>query len=621
MKKQAFFVIILAFVILCAGSLSFWVAPSSGSRFDVVVYGATPQGIAAAVTAAREGLRVALFEPGNGIGGVLVQGWLATLDLSHDDKGAPLQQGFFDEFYQLIGGENSFDVLRAERAFWRLLREAGVRVRLHHDLQSVLQDDGTITAVRFSTPGQLVQFEGSYFVDATDSAALAARAGALFTVGRSDTGLDDAQMAASLGFRLEGVLWEKLCLAAVRENREERTGSGCHQGSVWGFGALGFGYVPSDRQRFKLRGLNLAQQDDGSVLVNALWVYGVDGTDPASLEDAHEAATTELKRVVSYLRESDPELFGDATLVDVAPQLYIRESRHLLGLYRLGAENVMLGYAYSDGVAVGGYPLDGQVYLPGETPYLLGTPVPYEVPFRTLVPFGLNNLLVASQAASFDSTAAFSARVAPLQVALGQAAGVAAAVAFTSGSDFPTLAWDPRAMEVVRARLWEQGARLKLQPSPGLLPVAQARLLVHSAPSASLMDQLDPAFPYAVELLRRGLFSTPYTERGGLDLAAPMTIADFLANLIHFYRVNGTPAFRVLLERRESLANNRYQPLTGSDATEILRLIGHDLDLAGLDPKESLTRSEAALILWGVVGGGELPLDRLLPVPELPEAI
>jgi hypothetical protein len=67
----------------------------------------------------------------------------------------------------------------------------------------------------------------------------------------------------------------------------------------------------------------------------------------------------------------------------------MRETRHLQALYRLRAEEVLLGKTFPDAVALGGYPLDGQAYFPGETPYLLGTPAPYGVPFPgSLVPQG-----------------------------------------------------------------------------------------------------------------------------------------------------------------------------------------------------------------------------------------
>lgn len=78
--------------------LAAWAGP------DLLVYGGTPQGVAAAVAAAREGLRVLLVSPTPRVGGVLTGGWLATWDLSRDEKKRLLQEGLFLEMYRRFGG-------------------------------------------------------------------------------------------------------------------------------------------------------------------------------------------------------------------------------------------------------------------------------------------------------------------------------------------------------------------------------------------------------------------------------------------------------------------------------------------------------------------------------------
>ncbi|RTH98882.1 FAD-dependent oxidoreductase, partial [Thermus scotoductus] len=194
------------------------------AQYDLVVYGATPQGVTAAVAAAQEGLRVLLLEPGRGVGGVLTQGWLATLDLAKDREGL-LQGGLFRDFYRRIGQEASFDVKRAEEALWAMLREAGVEVRLQVPLDRVEVEASRLTLV--AIPEGPVQ--APYFVDATDTADLAFRAGASFTQGREDTGLDGRSMAATLVFRMEGLPWGAVFLALNYEGQVRRTGAG-----AWG---------------------------------------------------------------------------------------------------------------------------------------------------------------------------------------------------------------------------------------------------------------------------------------------------------------------------------------------------------------------------------------------------
>ncbi|WP_366755842.1 FAD-dependent oxidoreductase, partial [Thermus scotoductus] len=158
------------------------------------------------------------------VGGVLTRGWLATLDLAEDREGL-LQGGLFRDFYRRIGKEASFDVVQAEQAFWAMLREAGVEVRLEVPLDRVGVEAGRLTLLE--TPMGTVG--APYFVDATDTADLAFRAGASFTQGREDTGLDGRSMAATLVFRMEGLPWGAVFLALNYEGQVRRTGAG-----AWG---------------------------------------------------------------------------------------------------------------------------------------------------------------------------------------------------------------------------------------------------------------------------------------------------------------------------------------------------------------------------------------------------
>ncbi len=553
------------------------------AQYDLVVYGGTPQGVTGAVAAAEEGLKVLLLEPSDRLGGVLTRGWLATWDLARDKEGL-LQGGLFRKLYQRLGGEASFDVADAEGALRAMAEGAGVEVRLQEPLLEAEVEEGRLLALK--TPSG--RLEAPLFLDASDTAELAYRAGAAFTLGREDTGLDRRQMAATLVFRLEGVPWGAVFLALNFEGQVRRTGAGAWGRSGWGFAELVRGYAPSDPARFHLRGLNLARQEDGGLLVNALLLFGVDGTDPLSVEEARARAAKEAERVVEYLKAKDPLIFGTARLSGTAFALYLRETRHLQALYRLRAEEVLLGKTFPDAVALGGYPLDGQAYFPGETPYLLGTPAPYGVPFRSLVPKGLKNLLVVSQAAGFDSVAAFSARVVPLGMALGEAAGVAAALLRRSPwtglqptplPDFAAFAESPGAIRKLQERLLARGARL--------FPAEK--------PPAS--EEGKRGYKEAIALLRRGLFAGPYHLEGRLGLGAPILLGDFLANLEHYYRARGLEdPLRVVLKARELHAGAPlHQPLERALLNHLLRALGEP-PLPG--PEGPISRGEAAVLLF-----------------------
>ncbi|WP_188961788.1 FAD-dependent oxidoreductase [Deinococcus aquiradiocola] len=498
-----------------------WLAAPSGN--DLLVYGGTPQGVMAAVAAAQQGQRVVLAVPGDQVGGVLTRAWLTTLDMSSGPDGQPLSRGMVLGLYRALHHDNSFDVGEAQRYFNALLRSPRVRVLTRVPVRAAAVTGGRLGCPLLGGPGHERVVCAARYVDASDGADLAAAAGLPFTLGRADTGQDDTQMAAGLVFRVAGVDWAGLQARLARPPGtggpgallpalETLTGR-----SLVGLADVTRHYVPSNQARFVLRGLNGARQDDGTLLVNALLMLNVDGTSPASVRDAHASAEGEARRVVAFLRASVPEAFGHARYAGAAPELYLRETRHLVGTSRLHADDVFYGRHFPDRVAVGAYPLDGQQYRPAETPFLIGHPAPYEVPYRTLLPRRVGNLLVVSQAASFDSVAAFSARVAPLQMTLGEAAGLASAVASVTHRDYAALSSGPL-LAVLQGGLARRGNLLHAPESPQAL---------------ACRDRSAAGYAQAVALLRRGLMTAPYYYFGCLNLQDRETGTVFLADLQH----------------------------------------------------------------------------------------
>lgn len=587
---------------------AFWLlAAPSGN--DLLVYGGTPQGVMAAVAAAQQGQQVVLVLPGRQLGGVLTRSWLTTLDMSVGPDGQPLSRGLMLGLYRQFDHDNSFDVGTAQRYFNALVRRPGIRVLTDLPLVRVSGRGGVVGCPLLGTGIHRRVICAARYIDASDDAAFAAQAGAPFTVGRNDRAAAprqdvrvsqrwparSAQMAAGLIFRVYGVHWGALYTALSAENQRQTASKGEGTSellpalstvtgrSVVGLSTLARRYRPSDPERFVLRGFNGARQSDGGLMVNALLVLNVDGTSPPAVEQARVQAEAEARRVVVFLREAQPEVFGQARYGGAAPELYMRESRHLIGEVRLHADDVFYGRHFTDAVAVNAYPLDGQQYRPGESPYLIGHPSPYEVPLRSLIPRGFSNLLVVSQAASFDSVAAFSARVVPLQMNLGEAAGLAAAVASQTHGNFQTLARSPLLTLALRTGLYRRG---------GLVRAPQ------NGQASGCHDALSPQYGNAVALLREGLMSAPYYYYGCLNLADGETGAAFLGDLQHGLSSAALtlPARQPALDwLRTFYATAPQTPLERSDARAILQLLGLPAPTLG-SREQTFTRAEAALL-------------------------
>jgi hypothetical protein len=480
-------------------------APAKPSEWwDVIVVGAEPEAIAAAVAAAEEGARTLLLAEDPRLGGLFVRGALNVLDL----RVTPVdyQRGLFERWWRMVGRFGAFDLDRAERAFADLVAAAGVTVRLSQPtVRPWLAGDRVV--------GVLVGGDGlraAQVVDGTADAELAHLAGAASTWGFSSIGLD-ARMADTLVFRIDGVDWAALRRGAAARGRayayvDDRIAYGHFGGHPAAYRAEGTG--------LRLRGLNLGRQDDGTVLVNALLIYGVDALDPASRDAGRARAASEVERIVAWLAQDLPGFEG-ARGGGVADALYVRQTRHLDAECRLTIDDVLDHVVTDQDVAAGGYPLDVQTLRPSDDGFVFGLPDVYGGRLCMLLPRGVEGLWVVGRSAGYDPLAHASARVVPFGMAMAEAAGVAAAWGSARGVSPREVATGRGAVEAVRTRLTHRGAYL---PD------------VRSRPPAGPHEH--PQYAAFRAMLRWGLAVGGYANDPALDAeVAPISLLHLLANL------------------------------------------------------------------------------------------
>lgn len=466
----------------------------AAAEFDVIVVGSEPEGIAAAVSAARNGARTLLVSERETLGGLMTAGMLNLTDLDQGHLGRLTTRGVFLEFHRLVGG-SPFDVERAVQVFEHMVaaEELLTVVRPAHAI-GPLMEEGRVTGVGFRYRGAGLFLHAGRVIDATPDGDIAAAAGAPYTYGQADFGREGA-MAATLVLHFDGVDWDGVRRAA----RDKTFGAARVRGNHGrGFGKLFTAYEPAD-PGMRLRGFNITRQSDGTVLVNALLIFGVDPRNPESVADAYRRGKAETGHVLDFLRREFPG-FEQATVAGWPEMLYVRESRHIQGEYVLDIADVLEHRDFPDRVAIGTYPVDVQAARPGEKGFVIGDPVQYSVPFRCLVPRGVENLLVVGRAASYSSLAAGSARVIPVGMAGGQAAGAAAAYSLRHGVGFREIAAEPEGphIKAIQETLARQGAYLK----PFRLTPRFTR---------------HPDYPAAREVLRLGLINAGYENDFALD--------------------------------------------------------------------------------------------------------
>lgn len=435
----------------------------TSTEFDVIVMGSDPEGIAAAVSAARNGMKTLLLSEDATPGGLYTLGALNFIDVPETRSGTTLVGGIYEEFVDAVGG-SGFDIVNAATVFQKMLaEEENITVRYNAKFKAAVMEDTTITGVTVEEDGTEATYTAPYVIDATTDGDVAADAGAPYTFAGEDIGERDREMGVTLVFRVSGVDWDKMCRyltikRGIGELFNKSTSMGVSGNTAWGFSTEGYAYETKD-EAMRLRGFNMAKQDNGDVLVNALLIFDVDVLDEESRAEGIERAKKELESIIPYLQENFKG-FKNAQLAGTADELYVRESRHIECEYMLTIDDLLENRAQDDAIAVTSYPVDVQPTKTQTYGTVVGYPDQYEVGYKSIVPKGVEGLYIVGRSAGYTSLAAGSARIVPTGMACGEAAGVAVAVAKENGKTPREMVDDTELMTEIQTRLTEQGAKL-----------------------------------------------------------------------------------------------------------------------------------------------------------------
>ena len=421
-------------------------APPVTLSAEAIVCGGGPAGLCAAVAAAQEGADVLLIERYGFLGGVATAG-LVTIFMPYYTGGEQIIKGLFQEMLDRLdaaGGwshrhddwtrSDAFDPEIMKLVAQEMLEEAGVRLRLHTMLVDAVADKGHVDRVLLASKSGWEAAEASLFIDATGDGDLAVRAGAEYEQGRPEDGLSQPM---TLMFRMAGVDEQRI------PPREEINALYDE--------AKAAGEIDNPRENV----LWFYTTRPGEIHFNTTRIIKRDGTSAADLTEAELEGRRQVKQMVHFLTEKVPG-FENAHLIVTATQVGVRESRRITGEYVLTAADVLGARKFSDGIARGCYSID--IHNPEGT----GTVIKelpegesYDIPYRCLCPRGFENLLVAGRPISATHEAHSSLRVMPIAAAIGEAAGVAAAMCVANEQTVPEVD-----VAALRERLLRRGASL-----------------------------------------------------------------------------------------------------------------------------------------------------------------
>jgi len=410
--------------------------PMRDMRCDVLVVGGGAAGVAAAVTCARQGIRVTLVERYGFCGGGAVAGLSGTvcgLYLASEGDNRPEQvvHGFGAEFVRRLEQRDGLTPpVRYGKTFtrvhdplvWRevadaMLRDSGVQVFLHTVVTDVLLEDAErVSGVLAYNKQGKIRIEADLTIDASGDADVVAMAGLPYTIGQNGSVQNPTMI-----FRLQGVnverFLQKYGLDSIMGEEVSALIREANATKEYVLPRAKVFLFPTPR--------------DNELLCNATRIVGRDGRElnPMIAEDLVEAEIEGRAQVRQYARFFRAHVTGcELSYVnDTGVQVGIRQSRQVKGVYTLANEDVTRARKFGTGIARSPWPIE---LHSGEKPRLVWTLDDfYEIPYECFVPATGEGLLVAGRCLSAEHEAMASARVTAQCFSYGHAVGHAAAIA------------------------------------------------------------------------------------------------------------------------------------------------------------------------------------------------
>jgi hypothetical protein len=430
------------------------------ARFDVIVVGAGSAGATAAIASARAGVKTLLIDRLPFLGGTST----AVLDTFYGyytpgSKSIKVVGGIADD---VVAGLQNFNACFERpntfgagtgityhpeylKVVWEnLVKAAGCHVLLNAWVQDVVRENDRITGLIIATKTGLSFFRAAVVIDASGDADVCYYGGFPFEL----AGDKDPAQTLTTTFKMVNVDMAKrkqVAKSDINKMMAEAAASGKYnlprkEGSDH--------ITPVDHMTATIMTRLKSYETRNGKVINA--------TDPELLSAAEMEGRLQAIEYIRFLKDYVPG-YEKAALSTFGFQIGVRETRRIMGQYRLTSDDVLSAKQFSDQIGLCGAPMEDHhdgadtkwQYLPDSS--CVG------IPYRTLIPKESDNLLVAGRCFSASHVAHSSVRSMAQCMVMGEAAGVAAAMAFQQGKN--AIQIDPKSL---CEHLIKAGAKLKI---------------------------------------------------------------------------------------------------------------------------------------------------------------
>lgn len=421
--------------------------------YDVIVGGAGPSGICAAIAAKRGGAKVLLIEDTAILGGTNILSLVGPL-MTYHNQGKQVIGGIASEIIERLkqmkgtlghiedplgfcSTVTPIDTEALKQLYFDMIVEHGIDLLLHTKIIHTIVEDGMLQAITIANKSGVSNIYAKVFIDATGDGDIAVQAGADYHIGRDS---DQLCQPMTMPFVVGNVDLKQL-RKEMKENPDNFVLNDAYDFQYVGISGF-FNEVKKARESndFTIqrdRVLLFENVRANEVTINMTRILNHLGIDAHSLTQAEIEGRKQIEEAFQFLKKYIPG-FEHSYIVQTPYQIGVRETRHIVCDYMITKEDVVEHHKFDDAICVSAFPMDihspvgASLEVEEDTK---ASHLAFEIPLRCLFPKGLNNLIVTGRMIGATHEAAASLRVSPVCMALGEAAGALGALSVKQNVD------------------------------------------------------------------------------------------------------------------------------------------------------------------------------------------
>ncbi|QNU67506.1 FAD-dependent oxidoreductase [Ruminiclostridium herbifermentans] len=378
------------------------------NNYNIAVIGDGLDGISAAIGAARVGAKTVLICPEKGLGDEIRKNYNVNWANDITPNGINVSADIFKEIRH--NAEEGYNIEKFIEAIKKMVSdEKNITVLYEAKLTNAVYENGNVLSADFKVGQEYKTIKAERFIDATTDGELLKKCNVPYSTGYGDIGKESLYPPVTLSFIVSGVDY-----AALEETINKQ---GVYINRILE------SYKTSDKN-ISIAGLNISDQGDSRVIVQSVTVKNVNLSDAKELEEAYLKASKECTNLYEFLKLNFEE-FKNSSDMKIANEFYKPSAYHFKGIYSLTLTDVLIGKRFSDRISAASRPVT--LTLEDGNGYILCNPKTFYIPLRSLIPVGLNNVLMTGDKASYSPLVQMAVNSNSSLSGMGFSAGVVAA--------------------------------------------------------------------------------------------------------------------------------------------------------------------------------------------------